>query len=363
MIAHSTKGIQTILFRVDASSALGMGHFMRCLSLAVALKSRGIDPVFISSELPTSLASILHTQQIACRSLNVEAGSDTDLQATCEQLSQDAVAALVLDGYHFSVTYRQTLYSNRKSMQRVIVFDDLNDIPELHCDIVINSVSDATLLGYEQTAPDALHLIGMQYAIVRQSFLDAKALPASNDLWINFGGSDPLGITSQVLCYLLQQSAIDAPGDIHVVVGTAFLQSEMIADYCRKIQLKHGVSVHFHQQPEHYEPLMKSCSLALVAPGSCVYELAFCHVPAVFIPVADNQRISLKSQLELGWCEAVNDASPSSVEQAINMVMKYWHDDKKLMLMREKLSGIIDGKGVERLAEAIVNEVEHCADS
>ena len=40
-----------VLFRVDASVVIGIGHVMRCLTLAKALQARGAQVVFVCREL------------------------------------------------------------------------------------------------------------------------------------------------------------------------------------------------------------------------------------------------------------------------------------------------------------------------
>ena len=48
-----------IAFRTDATSRMGTGHFMRCLTLADALKKQGAQIRFVSRGLPDRLRDML----------------------------------------------------------------------------------------------------------------------------------------------------------------------------------------------------------------------------------------------------------------------------------------------------------------
>lgn len=63
-----------IAFRVDASSQIGTGHFMRCLTLADSLKERGAEIRFVSRHLAKHLCTMLVDR--GCRCLQSVADQD-----------------------------------------------------------------------------------------------------------------------------------------------------------------------------------------------------------------------------------------------------------------------------------------------
>ena len=61
-----------ILFRTDASAKIGSGHVMRCLSLAVALKSKGHECIFICKDLKGNSIKKIKQNGFAVIKLKIE---------------------------------------------------------------------------------------------------------------------------------------------------------------------------------------------------------------------------------------------------------------------------------------------------
>ena len=84
-------GAVKVLFRADASTALGAGHVMRCLALADALKARGAGCTFICAPVKGNLLELIESRGHAAQALGPPQGAqpaadwtvDADLSRTC----------------------------------------------------------------------------------------------------------------------------------------------------------------------------------------------------------------------------------------------------------------------------------------
>ncbi|GGF24141.1 UDP-2,4-diacetamido-2,4,6-trideoxy-beta-L-altropyranose hydrolase [Aliidongia dinghuensis] len=339
-----------ILFRADATPAMGTGHVMRCLALAEALRDRAIDVAFVAAALTPSIA-----HRLAAERIDVHPAGDPDDAAATIALGRTLGAnALVVDGYHFSAAWRQAV---RSLGVPILAFQDLDDGAPLHADLVLNAAARPEETKWRRAAPAATFLTGPRYVLLRRELRRAVAAPkrpvaARSALLVTFGGADPTGLTLPVTAALA--GVLGPEATLDVVIGGSVPNGAGLVD--RVAALDPRVSVHL--DPIEMAPLMGRAGLAVSAAGGTIGELAALGVPALIAIVAENQVAGAAASAAAGWCEAVDARASGAVATLAARAAALWADAPLRQAMADRTAGLIDAGGVDRVADALVSAMQ-----
>jgi len=287
-----------ILIRADASSAIGSGHVMRCLTVAHNLRKLGHHVSFWMEPLPGNLIQFVE-----------EAGFAVTKQAVF-------VDILIIDHYGLDLRWEQSM---RSFARKIVVIDDLANRRH-DCDLLLDQNVIANYESrYDDLVPQhCIKLLGSAYLMMRDEFIEArsKAVVRSGDvrrLLVFMGGSDPTGETLKVLDAIEQLQQLAKCGQHHtsiahidVVVGSSNASNELIQQRCSELKL------HYYCQINYLSDLMVQADFAIGAGGSAMWERCYVGLPSSSTVVADNQApttdkaAQLGAIIYLGWHEQVN---------------------------------------------------------
>ena len=341
-----------VLFRADAAASFGTGHVMREMALAEGLADAGTICQFAMASSPPAILERLRNARFAVHMIDAEAGSAEDAKATATLARTLGAKALVLDGYHFDAAYRLRL---RTSGCRILAFDDLATLPHLHADIVVNAAPEAHRLPYPRIAPGALLLLGSDHVMLRRDIRSAIASPRRavadrTSLLMTLGGSDPLGLTAP--CIERLAPAFPAGCRLTVVVGGGDPRAEAVAAagarFADRVAVRHATLA--------MGALMAEAGLAVSAGGTTIGELAALQVPTLLVVVADNQVPAAAHTVRSGWCLALDGRAPDAPDRIAQNAVALWHDPARRSAMAEQARGLVDGRGVERVAAALLGK-------
>lgn len=352
-----------IAFRVDASSQIGTGHFMRCLTLAEELKQREAQLCFVSRHLPDHLREMLEEKghefvlldgaqqdttwdELAhARWLGVSQAEDA--AATIQALSGQKWNWLVVDHYALDFRWESAL---RQTVENILVIDDIAD--RLHdCDVLLdqNYYVDMESRHVGKVPTHCQLLLGPRYALLRDEFrkLREQVKPRSGPVkrvFVFFGGVDAENHTSLAIKALAELEVEELHVD--VVIG---------AQHPYRSEIEVACAVHkygCHVQTNRMGELMAAADLAIGAGGSVTWERCCLGLPAISICTANNQGRQITDAAALGLLYA-----PSGAGNLINTLKTHakalLENNPLLKLISNAGMKAVDGKGVLRVATAL----------
>ncbi|MFM2481469.1 UDP-2,4-diacetamido-2,4,6-trideoxy-beta-L-altropyranose hydrolase [Celerinatantimonas sp. YJH-8] len=332
-----------ILFRLDASTAIGTGHLMRMLTLANALTIRAA-----------------HTHQhVRCSFYCYQLSAP--LQALIAQsghqyLSADALLAdvqTVIDGQadwvivdHYQID--QTWESQVRRYAKVLVIDDLADRTH-DADALLDQGPLRTPDDYQPWInADCQLLLGPDYALIGEHYRHHRqnmSRPFARGL-VCFGGADPVHATLRTL-QSLDQLPQAMTIDWLLIAGAANPDWEKLQQFCAKTRLKVTLKRHESEMPSQ----LAAYDFTIGAAGGMTWERCCIGIPTLAVAIVDNQvfnesviaRYQLAQQLTLAQL-----ANPAMLASALEQLE--WQREG----YRQRSQAMIDGLGAIRIADFLL---------
>lgn len=338
----------SIALRVDASSNIGVGHAMRCLALIQQARIDDYSVVVLFKDLPVFIQA--KYTSLGCELCPLTAASFTDeLTQIRSFIEKYKITLLLLDGYQFSEVYRAEIKKILFSLNILFaVFDDLNNSGNLYADFVINAFPNARTLDYALTADRAKLLLGLKYCVLRDEFYQCEAMEYNDrdKLVVSFGGSDIGNLTIPVIMFLAKYIPNNKSRHVQILIGGACVNCQEISSLCEQLGFECII------QADNMAELLSQAKMAIAAPGSLIYELAYFQVPSVFFTIADNQMLSAKTHQDAGWSLAFDGKNSESIENGLMASMALWLNNQKRFKMYQAAENLIVNDGPKK----IINE-------
>lgn len=293
-----------VVFRVDASAQMGIGHLMRCLTLAEVLHEHGVHIRFVCREHAGNLIALLQQKAMPVTVLpaptinDITSGEDyaswlgvtqaEDAEQTTKALNGEKPDWLVADHYGLNIEWEQQL---RPYVIKMMAIDDLANRHH-DCDVLLDqNYSVEGEQCYAGLTPDACKLlVGPRYALLKPEYAAYRKTLRAHDgqvkrVLVFFGGTDSHNMTGLAL------EALTHPGlthlEVDVVVGANNPHRKVI-----KQQVSHRPLTILHEPRSHLADLMAQADLALGAGGTTTWERLCLGLPSLVVSIAENQEPS-----------------------------------------------------------------------
>lgn len=345
-----------VAVRVDSSLKIGIGHLVRCLTLASELTASGAEVIFLCKDLPGNMARLAYSagfKAVTLGNATEGAGSSCseDAQRTRSALAHHRTKPdwLVVDHYSLDAEWEAQARSIAAS---IMVIDDLADRPH-NCDLLVDqNLHPAGAPRYKHLVPNACTLLeGPQYAMIRPEFRQHRQSMRARSgeihrILVFFGGTDPANVTSTVVPHLVDFLPDEVSVD--VVIGASNPNAAAIEALCSA-----RANMRFYRQTAEMAELMAASDLMIGAGGTTTWERCCLGLPSITITIADNQTSPTSELHRIGATEYLGAAGDVTPERLRATVMSLLQDRKRVRDLSVNCGELVDGLGSSRIVSCM----------
>ena len=299
---------------------------MRQITLGVALKSLGLNPVLFCFSIPDGLVARAHEFGITVRKRSQHRDSS---ELSQEILSTDCAIA-VFDGYNFAQNAITDVFNHDIY---VVLVDDNGDLANFPCHIILNQNLHADAAMYANNKSSPILLLGLSWVLIRPEVvaqINSATTFEKSGILLSIGGMDHLGIT-RALSEALKQATTE-----EVIATTGLGASSTLS-------------------PLDMAIAMARVKIGVVACGTTTWEAVSLGLPFVGIVTADNQVGIGESLVKQGIAQTVDCRSHIDITKILDEIQQLLTRD---IVNSKKSALLIDGGGTLRSAEQIYSLIQ-----
>ena len=351
-----------IAIRVDGNHKLGMGHIMRGLTLAHALRARRKGIVFISKNYREGLG-ILKEAKFPIETIFVDLSPEDEAESMVEISKEYDLEGVLLDKRDNGLDYIGILKEND-----LIVwdFDDLGE-GRFYADHVFDanlSYEENQDIGWggESCLTPKFHL-GPDYMVLDEAFTRMGSeigvrCPGPGDrggdrsplsILVSMGGSDPANLTPKVLKVL---EDIGKKVHITAVIGPAFRDTDSwVGEYTGRSNLTLVRNVSSLAQ------LLLETDIGIISAGITLFEACCMGVGSVVLCQNRSQVVNARKFHHRGAAINLGLGSRVPDEVLLDNIVRLSEDRALRADMSGKGRDYVDGRGVERVTSIIMDSL------
>ncbi|MDD2914469.1 MAG: UDP-2,4-diacetamido-2,4,6-trideoxy-beta-L-altropyranose hydrolase [Gallionella sp.] len=351
-----------VFFRVDSSARIGAGHLMRCLTLAEALRGRGVQIQFICREHAGHMIALLQQKGMPVSVLPApttgnaitDVGYATWLGVSQAEDADQSIEAfggkkpdwLVVDHYGLSIEWEMRL---RSHVGKLMVIDDLANRKH-DCDLLLdqNYSADGSQRYAGLVPVQCKILLGSGYALLKKDFKDMRdrietRLHDLRRILVFFTAGDDQGETLKAMRGIELYGKADG---VDVVTGTSNPNNAAIIEKCEALHWG------YHCQIDYMPALIARADLAIGAGGSSNWERCALGVPALVTVLAENQVLIAQALDNAGVVHNLGRCHDLQAENYADALCSL--NRQQLAGMSEKALALVDALGAERVADILL---------
>lgn len=330
--------MKTVIFRVDGNKTIGMGHVMRCLTLASAFFSSGYRAIFAMSDnlLQNKIQS--HGFDFVCMDSRFD---DYSFHSAVffDYVKATAPSIVVVDNYSVSSNY---LLQIRELTKVLYISEDYEPAMVNAVDYFVNY--NIYMNSVTPIQSDGVQMLGTKFTLLREEF--AKPLrdttPEKKTITVFTGGSDLFNVAHGLVQQLVKEECLR---EYQIVVVSGALNPNIprlitLANRCSRVTIA--------IEPSSISDIMDNTSIAVSSGGSILYELCSRGIPSVSYSIASNQDSIVREFSELGLIPYAGDMKvykANTIKSCVNLVAKFSTSYSNCVVTSRRMIDICNKRG------------------
>jgi UDP-2,4-diacetamido-2,4,6-trideoxy-beta-L-altropyranose hydrolase len=342
------QNITTICFRCDFGPKYGLGHLMRCISLAEGFQQFSqIKTICLTNKFDEKFKDLLYSSGMETVTFSDQTfGLEYNLE---DYIPSSLNSITLFDNY--DVTFEQMLTYKRK-YHNLLAIDDLAD-RKFDVDLIVNQNINSEKLQYKATNTPVL-LQGTDYVLLRKNILEMELSPQKERIFMSFGGGEVL---SRIQSFLQMFQEIN-----NQLVETITIDFILDVDH-KSLEsvaylLKDFDKITFNLISQSYDlsSTMAQADFAITAGGSTVFELAQLGIPQLIFMIDKNQETTGQELNTKGFGLCSGYIWDLKENEFVKLFFEFLRDETMKKNMSQKGRDLVDGKGVERVVNQVMNQ-------
>jgi UDP-2,4-diacetamido-2,4,6-trideoxy-beta-L-altropyranose hydrolase len=352
---------KTVCFRVDASAAMGIGHVMRCLTLANVLRAKGFYTRFICCLLLPHLVEKITQAGHDLVMIEPNTATNSDVLDQCVDAEKTLAAMadkswdlswdlMIVDHYCFDCEWEKRL---RAASKKIMVIDDLMNRKH-DCDILLDQNLERSANDYSTWVPEhCAVLVGPQYALLRPEFshlrkekvVKREIKNTLETLLISLGGSDQTDTLLRIL-QALKITELPLNCQLTLIAGASDMN---------KLQLEvkgYPWAVTILKDSDAMAQMTAASDVVIGAAGTSTWERCCLAVPSIIVVLAENQSANAQAMAAKKASLLINNMA-SLEEELMGLINGLVRFPEQRVSLGQAASAITDGLGVYKIIDRI----------
>ena len=347
-----------VLFIVNSSDVIGSGHFIRCLNLALGLKSKDVEVLFFSEQIKLEHSKLLTKYGIKNKQNDVDSRSsrgftESILNGVRSFILEQSILSfdwVIIDDYESNM---DTDLAIREYARSILVIDDLN-VQQRNCDILLdmNYRKPEYVKSLQERYPETKLFVGPKYAPLDVTYgsyhseFDIKNI--DHDLiFVNFGTLDYFSLTRRTI----EKLSLEFP---FLKMRVVIQKNNRDLKYIEKFSDESGAQIELFVEPKNLAPIMLNCNLSIGAGGISLWERFCLGLNAITVATADNQIEPLVQLHQDGFLSYLGEASKIGDADLIDSVKGFLGNRTQGDVQKSKIMKLVDGQGVNNLINSLI---------